>query len=509
LHQSPRSARSEHAHRRETRPLQTMIASTSAAAWALLLVSLCYCAYRLVHYQNRDKPLGRRESVPLSQLEHASLRTVDTVHALAEELPAVAIDQVVQKAQIHGDQLKLGEACGATAATKEGQLAKRSTKGQWQTRYVALSSTHLVYAASKKQRKRTRFALPLENVTSVAAWHDADSFVVTSARGNELTLRASSVTIADDWMAAIRGAVEKRRRDRHEVLSEEDYLDASERAKVEALRVRCKDDPSLQRDHLLEDANLVRFVRARDGNVNKAEKMLRDHGQWRDEYGFGELLAAGKTPEDAFIERWWPDGLLEGSDLKGRPVQLIRLGKADLPGIEREVGRKKWIEYCCLKNEALFEEIRRRCLAQNTFETSAPLIMDMRDLGTHHAWGVPLFKAMLDVTEPNFPERLSATYIVNAPAVFSWLYGMVKGFLNPGTAAKVQVFGASDDHLKALLEVMPLATIPVDLGGEAPLPKNVSVGGTVRARRPSTMGGVAAMACGDRNIPSHRFRRER
>ena len=100
--------------------------------------------------------------------------------------------------------------------------------------------------------------------------------------------------------------------------------------------------------------------------------------------------------------------------------------------------------------------------------------MDMRDLGTHHAWGVPLFKAMLDVTEPNFPERLSATYIVNAPAVFSWLYGMVKGFLNPGTAAKVQVFGASDDHLAALLASCR-STIPTDLGGEAPLPKNVSV----------------------------------
>ena len=62
---------------------------------------------------------------------------MDTVHALDEELPAVAIDQTVQKAQIHGDQLKLGEACGATAATKEGKLEKRSTKGQWQTRYVA------------------------------------------------------------------------------------------------------------------------------------------------------------------------------------------------------------------------------------------------------------------------------------------------------------------------------------------------------------------------------------
>ena len=44
-------------------------------------------------------------------------------------------------------------------------------------------------------------------------------------------------------------------------------------------------------------------------------------------------------------------------------MQLIRLGKADLPGIEREVGRKKWIEYCCLKNEALFEEISKALLS--------------------------------------------------------------------------------------------------------------------------------------------------
>ena len=92
---------------------------------------------------------------------------------------------------------------------------------------------------------------------------------------------------------------------------------------------------------------------------------------------------------------------------------------------------------------------------------------------------VRLHSNQIELLSPNFPEKLSATYIVNAPAVFSWLYGMVKGFLNPGTAAKVQVFGASDDHLKALLEVMPLSTIPTDLGGEAPLPKNVSVGGTV------------------------------
>lgn len=467
-------------------------------AWLLLGLSLAYCAYRLKFTGTRDRALGRRESVPLSQIEsdQSLQRPAETVLGWDEEVAVPTVDgAVLQKAAVHGEQLKLGEACGATAATKEGPLAKRSTKGQWKPRYVALSTSHLVYAASKKQQKRTRFALPLENVTSVAALSTSE-FVVNSLRGAELTLQAPSADAAEAWIQAIRDAVIVRRQTRQR--TEADPLTASERAKVEALRTRCRDDPHLQRDHLLEDANLVRFLRARDGDVNEAERMLRDHGKWREDYNFGALLNE-PFPEEAFIRRWWPDGLLEGRDLKGRPVQLIRLGKADLPGIEREVGRKKWIEYCCLQNEALFEDIRTRC----TNETSAPLIMDMTGLGAKHAWGVPLFKAMLDVTEPNFPERLSATYIVNAPAVFSWLYSMVKGFLNPGTASKVRVFGASDDHLSALLECMPLSTIPVDLGGAAPLPKTVSSGGPVPRGALQELRGAPAVAV-DRAVAATR-----
>ena len=237
------------------------------------------------------------------------------------------------------------------------------------------------------------------------------------------------------------------------------------------------------------------------GNVNKAEKMLRDHGQWRDDYGFPALLAAGKTPEDAFIERWWPDGLLEGSDLKGRPVQLIRLGKADLPGIEREVGRKKWIEYCCLKNEALFEEIRKRCLAQNTFETSAPLIMDMRDLGTHHAWGVPLFKAMLDVdraelsgtTERDVHRERAAGGLLLAVRHGQGLPeprdgGESASFWGVGRSPEGAARGhaAIDDTYRPrwgggrCRRTCPWAAPCRNLGvGEPPLPKNVSVGGQV------------------------------
>ena len=81
-----------------------------------------------------------------------------------------------------------------------------------------------------------------------------------------------------------------------------------QRGRRSSTRVRCKDDPCCKGTTCWK-MRTCRFVRARDGNVSKAEKMLRDHGQWRDDYGFPALLAAGKTPEDAFIEGGGPMAL--------------------------------------------------------------------------------------------------------------------------------------------------------------------------------------------------------
>ena len=112
---------SERAPRRAS--LQTMLAST-----ATLPGRYSSSAFVIAHTassttRTETNRLGRRESVPLSQLEHATLRTVDTVHALDEELPAVAIDQTVQKAQVHGDQLKLGE-----GSRRDGRNQRREAR---------------------------------------------------------------------------------------------------------------------------------------------------------------------------------------------------------------------------------------------------------------------------------------------------------------------------------------------------------------------------------------------
>jgi hypothetical protein len=103
--------------------------------------------------------------------------------------------------------------------------------------------------------------------------------------------------------------------------------------------------------------------------------------------------------------------------------------------------------------------------------------MDMKGLGVRHARGVPLFSAMLKVCEPNYPERLKHVIIVRAPWIFATLYALVKPLLNEGTSNKVVIL--ADDFASTLLKYVPEDTLPHELGGSAPDPTHISVGGMV------------------------------
>ncbi|EGB12581.1 hypothetical protein AURANDRAFT_12165, partial [Aureococcus anophagefferens] len=211
------------------------------------------------------------------------------------------------------------------------------------------------------------------------------------------------------------------------------------------------------------DATLVRFLRARDGDVAKAEAMLLAHGAWRASSNIDALVAKPRGAEDAFLEAWWPDGVLRGGDRSGLPVQLLRLGASDIPGIEREVGRDAFVAHCAKLNEACFATLRGLSADRGTLETSCSIIMDMRGLGARHVRGVPAFGAMMKVCEPNYPERLKHVFIVRAPWIFASLYALVKPLLNETTASKVAILG--DDFATTLLKYIPKETLPVDLGG--------------------------------------------
>ena len=183
---------------------------------------------------------------------------------------------------------RLGGACGADESVKEGFLEKLSSKGRWQQRYFVLSESHLAYLGSRGDRKkaprRVKFAIALAEISGVAESGEGE-VTVTYGAGERFTVRAVDGRVAGLWVEALRSAAPEGGARAPgspgggggaEASFDVDPLPRKERDAVEALRARVGGEATLQvHDWLLDDATLVRFLRARDHDVFKATSSAR------------------------------------------------------------------------------------------------------------------------------------------------------------------------------------------------------------------------------------------
>ena len=67
-----------------------------------------------------------------------------------------------------------------------------------------------------------------------------------------------------------------------------------------------------------------------------------------------------------------------------------------------------------------------------------------------------------------FPETMSKMLIVNAPTFFSATWRLIKGWLDPRTANKIEVISGKAACEKRLLELVDTDQLPEDYGGRGP-----------------------------------------
>lgn len=67
-----------------------------------------------------------------------------------------------------------------------------------------------------------------------------------------------------------------------------------------------------------------------------------------------------------------------------------------------------------------------------------------------------------------FPETMSKMFIVNCPMFFSASWRLIKGWLDPRTAGKIEVLSNKDQAKKKLLELVDEDQLPSDYGGKGP-----------------------------------------
>ncbi|KAI2682098.1 hypothetical protein LCP963914a_6513 [Penicillium roqueforti] len=191
------------------------------------------------------------------------------------------------------------------------------------------------------------------------------------------------------------------------------------------------------------DSLLLRFLRARKWDIKKALVMLISTMRWRllemhvdDDIMFnGEALALkmsqGSDPiekkkgEDFLTQIRLGKSFLHGVDRTGRPICVVRV-RLHRAGDQENEGLERFTVYTI--------ETARLLLAP-PIET-ATIIFDMTDFGMANMDYAPV-KFMIKCFEANYPESLGAVLIHKAPWIFSSIWGVIKGWLDPVVAAKI------------------------------------------------------------------------
>ena len=218
------------------------------------------------------------------------------------------------------------------------------------------------------------------------------------------------------------------------------------------------------------DGALLRFLVARKWDVPAAAAQYSAAMAWRaapaPEAAPGvrasELL--DKFREPLAMQRYFSWGFC-GLDREGYAVLLERVGLCDLLGTAAAVGTPAFLAWVARYHELQERAMRRVSAAQGGRRHKLSVIIDLAGLTLRHASASTLavLKHRTRLEEDNYPEVVKRVFIINAPALFTATWGLVRHFLDDGTAAKFCICGT--DFAPTLLKYIDVAAIPASLGG--------------------------------------------
>ncbi|KAI9743296.1 MAG: hypothetical protein M1818_003142 [Claussenomyces sp. TS43310] len=222
----------------------------------------------------------------------------------------------------------------------------------------------------------------------------------------------------------------------------------------------------VKHDH--PDALLLRFLRARKWDVEKALIMMVSTMNWRatEMHVDDEIIKSGemgsiersrslnhvevKLGEDFMAQIRMGKSFLHGVDKMGRPICIVRV-RLHKQGEQSEESLERY---------TVFVIETARMILNPPIDTAC-VIFDMTGFSMANMDYTPV-KFMIKCFEANYPESLGVVLVHKAPWIFQGIWKIIKGWLDPVVASKVHFTNSAAD----MEDFVTKDHILKELGGE-------------------------------------------
>lgn len=218
-----------------------------------------------------------------------------------------------------------------------------------------------------------------------------------------------------------------------------------------------------------DDVYLLRWLVARDFDLAKSEKMLRNSMNWRRKYKIDSLRECYQSPE--VLTKYFAAGHI-GVDKFHSYLMVMRYGLTDVKGILLSAKKKDCVMHVLTLVENYFSVVKNDPVK---FKRSADaisqttVILDLEGFSMNHITYKPVIDTaiqFIQLYEANYPELLRRVFIINAPKIFSILFSMLVPFMHEQTRNKILIFNQDSTQWKAaLLADIDPQELPVCYGG--------------------------------------------
>lgn len=215
----------------------------------------------------------------------------------------------------------------------------------------------------------------------------------------------------------------------------------------------------------VDDRLIVRYIRARMGDVAKAVEMLKSTLEWREAFGTDKAFSWTFPHMDEF-KSVYPAGYHK-FDRLGRPIYIERVGCINVNRVEElmdiEELTRLHVQAMEFARCSIFPAASDRCGQPIDQQIT---IIDLAGLSMKQVTPAvfKMLSVIAEIDQNHYPELLSRMLIVNAPWSFSAVWAIVKPFLHRRTQKKIEIISKRTNEI--LLDLIDEDSLPDFLGGK-------------------------------------------